>query len=83
MKSFNITTIVLAGLSLPTLFGGAVFVEQVFGWPGMGRLAAGAFTSRDYQLVLGATVLGTLFVVVGSILADVLHAAVDPRVRAR
>lgn len=83
LRNALVPTIVLAGLSLPTLFGGAVFVEQVFGWPGMGRLAAGAFSSRDYQLVLGATILGTVFVVVGSVAADLLHAAVDPRVRAR
>jgi len=83
LRNALVPTIVLAGLSLPTLFGGAVFVEQVFAWPGMGWVAAGAFTSRDYQLVLGATMLGTVFVVVGGILTDVLHAAIDPRVRVR
>jgi peptide/nickel transport system permease protein len=81
LRNALVPTIVLAGLSLPTLFGGAVFVEQVFRWPGMGRVAASAFASRDYQLVLGATVLGALLVVAGGIVADVVHAAVDPRVR--
>ena len=73
----------LAGLSLPTLLGGAVFVEQVFSWPGMGHRRGEAFSARDYQLVLGATILGAVLVVVGGILADLLHAVVDPRVRAR
>jgi peptide/nickel transport system permease protein len=83
LRNALVPTIVLAGLSLPTLFGGAVFVEQVYRWPGMGRVAASAFASRDYQLVLGATVLGALLVVAGGIVADVVHAAADPRIRAR
>ena len=83
LRNALVPTVVLLGLSLPTLFGGAVFVEQVFGWPGMGNIAASAFAARDYQLVVGATMLGAVVVVVGSILADVLHAVVDPRVRVR
>ena len=83
LRNALVPTIVLLGLSLPTLFGGAVFVEQVFAWPGMGRVAASAFAARDYQIVVGATILGAVLVVAGSMLADVLHAAVDPRVRAR
>ncbi len=83
LRNALVPTIVLAGLSLPSLIGGAVFVEQVFAWPGMGYRAAAAFAARDYQLVLGATLVGAVFVVVGSILTDVLHAVVDPRVRSR
>ena len=73
----------LAGLSLPTLIGGAVFVEQVFSWPGMGLEAAAAFASRDYPLVVGTALLGAVMVVIGGMITDVLHAAVDPRVRLR
>jgi peptide/nickel transport system permease protein len=76
-----VPTIVLLGLSLPTLLGGAVFVEQVFSWPGLGRVAAAAFHARDYQVVLGATIMGAVLVVSGGVLADLLHATVDPRVR--
>jgi len=83
LRNALVPTIVLLGLSLPTLFGGAVFVEQVFAWPGMGNVAASAFAARDYQIVVGATILGAVLVVIGSIIADVLHAAVDPRIRAR
>lgn len=83
LRNALVPTIVLAGLSLPTLLGGAVFVEQVFSWPGMGRIAASAFAARDYQLVIGATVLGAALVVIGGIATDVLHAMADPRVRAR
>ena len=83
LRNALIPTIVLAGLSLPTLFGGAVFVERVFSWPGMGLEAAAAFSARDYPLVVGAALLGAVLVVIGGMLTDVLHAAVDPRVRPR
>ena len=83
LRNALVPTVVLAGLSLPTLLGGAVFVERIFSWPGMGGLAADAFNARDYQVVIGATIIGAVLVVVGGILTDVLHAAVDPRVRVR
>jgi peptide/nickel transport system permease protein len=83
LRNALLPTIVLAGLSLPTLLGGAVFVERIYSWPGLGGLAADAFQARDYQVVIGATIIGAVLVVVGGILTDVLHAAVDPRVRAR
>ena len=81
LRNALVPTIVLAGLSLPTLLGGAVFVESVFSWPGLGRVAANAFEGRDYQVVIGATMIGAVLVVAGGILTDLLHAAVDPRVR--
>ena len=83
LRNALVPTIVLLGLSLPTLLGGAVFVEQVFSWPGLGRLAAAAFRARDYQVVIGATIMGAVVVVAGGILTDLLHAVVDPRVRAQ
>jgi peptide/nickel transport system permease protein len=83
LRNALVPTIVLAGLSLPALIGGAVFVERIFSWPGMGSVAVEAFAGRDYQLVTGTTVAGAVLVVAGSILADVLHAVADPRVRAR
>jgi peptide/nickel transport system permease protein len=83
LRNALVPTIVLLGLSLPALLGGAVFVEQVFSWPGLGQTAAAAFRARDYQVVIGATIMGAVLVVAGGILADLLHAAVDPRVRAQ
>ena len=81
LRNALLPTIVLAGLSLPTLLGGAVFVERVFTWNGLGLLATTAFASRDYHVVVGAALLGAVLVVVGGILTDLIHAAVDPRVR--
>jgi peptide/nickel transport system permease protein len=74
--------IVLLGLALPAFLGGAVFVEKVFAWPGMGLLATEAVAARDYDLVCATVVVGSIMVVIGNLIADLLHMAVDPRVRA-
>jgi peptide/nickel transport system permease protein len=81
LKNALVPVIQLAGLSLPYLFSGALVTEVVFSWPGMGRLTYGAILARDYPLILGATLLAALMVVAGSLLADLGHAWVDPRVR--
>lgn len=73
--------ITLAGLFIPALLGGAVFVETVFSWPGMGLLSTGAIASRDYDLVTAVVIVGSILVVIGNLLADLLQMATDPRVR--
>lgn len=73
--------ITMLGLLLPALLGGALFVENVFSWPGMGMLAAKAIGARDYDLVTATVVVGSVMVVIGNLLADLLHLAVDPRIR--
>ena len=74
-------TIAVFGLSLPTLVGGAVFVEYVFSWPGMGLASLSALNMRDYPLVVAAAILGSVLVVLGSLIADVLAVAVNPKLR--
>lgn len=74
-------TIVLLGMMLPAMLGGTLFVEKVFSWPGMGLLAANAIADRDYDLVTATVIVGAVLVVLGNLVADALHAAVDPRVR--
>ena len=73
--------ITLFGLWLPILVTGSVFVEAVFAWPGLGSLAAGAVGSRDYPLLMGASLLVAALVVAGAFLTDVAYALLDPRVR--
>ena len=73
--------IALLGLSLPFLLGGAVVVEVVFGWPGMGRVAIEAIWARDYPVIMATVLVSALTVVAGSLLADVLYRWADPRVR--
>src|SRR6266513_1811121 len=71
----------LLGLSLPALFSGAVFVEAVFAWPGVGRIMVEAVQSRDYPVVMAATAVSAVLVVAGNLLADLLATWADPRVR--
>ncbi len=73
--------ITLFGLLIPALVGGSVFVETVFGWPGMGLLTADAILLRDYDLLTANVVVGAVMVALGNLLADLLHAVVDPRLR--
>lgn len=73
--------VTLLGLWLPMLVSGAVFVESVFAWPGIGSLIATAAASRDVPLVIGAGALLILMVQLGSLLADILYRVVDPEQR--
>lgn len=74
-------TLALVGLSLPALAGGALFIERVFGWPGMGMLALDAVLARDYYLIMGCVLAGSALVALGSLAADVLAVLADPRLR--
>jgi peptide/nickel transport system permease protein len=71
----------LFALSLPSLLGGSLVVEAVFSWPGLGRLTYLAIQSRDYPLILASTAYSAALVLLGNLLADLLLAASDPRVR--
>ncbi len=73
--------ITLAGMQLPTLLGGALVAETVFTWPGMGRLFLDSLGYSDYPVVMGLLMFSALLVLLGNLLADLLTAAVDPRIR--
>jgi peptide/nickel transport system permease protein len=81
LRNALLPSITLLGLALPALLGGAVFIEWVFAWPGMGGLAVGAIVTGDYPLVLASVLAASVMVVAGGILADLLYAAADPRLR--
>lgn len=81
LRNALIPVITMAGLSLPMIVNGAYIVETIFGWPGMGRLGVGAIFARDYPVVMGVTMLSSLLVVLGNLLADITYAFVDPRIR--
>jgi peptide/nickel transport system permease protein len=81
LRDALLPVISLLGLALPFLLTGAVLVETVFSWPGLGKLAADAISARDYPVVLGTTLLVSAAVVLGSLVADVITAAADPRIR--
>jgi peptide/nickel transport system permease protein len=71
----------LLGLAIPALVGGVVFVEKIYAWPGMGMIAVRAVSTRDYPLVTGAVIIGSAAVTIGAVIAEALHALVDPRLR--
>lgn len=71
----------IAGLAIPALFTGAVFVEKIFAWPGMGLVIVNAIGSRDYPLVMGTVLMASVLVALGSLAADILYMVADPRVR--
>jgi peptide/nickel transport system permease protein len=73
--------ITIFGLWLPILVSGSVFVEAVFAWPGLGSLAANAVGSRDYPLLMGASLLVAALVVTAGFVTDLAYALLDPRVR--
>lgn len=69
------------GPALGTLLAGAVVVEKVFSWPGMGRLAVDAVFNRDYPLVMGSVVIAAIMFILGLLISDILYAMLDPRIR--
>jgi len=73
--------VTLLGLSLPTLVAGAIFIEVVFNYPGMGLAFYNAALNVDYQVLLGFTLIATVVTILGNLLADVGYAVLDPRVR--
>ena len=76
-----ITIVTLLGLSIPTLVAGAIFVEVVFNYPGMGLAFYNAAQNVDFQTLMGFTVIATLATILGNLAADVGYAMLDPRVR--
>ena len=83
LRNALLPIITLLGLTLPYLFGGAVLVETIFAWPGMGRLIVEAVLTRDYPLVMATSFVISVMVILGNLLADVLYAVADPRIRAK
>jgi peptide/nickel transport system permease protein len=73
--------ITLIGLSLPGILSGALITETVFNYPGIGLLFWNSALSQDYAVMLGVTIIVAIATVAGSLLADLLYAVVDPRVR--
>ncbi|MGL4285742.1 MAG: ABC transporter permease [Phreatobacter sp.] len=81
LRNALLPMITVAGLQFPTLLGGALVTETVFTWPGMGRLFLDSIGYRDYPVVMGILMFSAVMVLIGSFLADMLYAAVDPRIR--
>lgn len=81
VRNSSIPVVTVFGLQLATLLGGAVIIENVFAWPGVGTLLISAVGNRDYAIVQAATLVAAAIVVVLNITVDLLYARLDPRVR--
>lgn len=80
MRNATIPMITVTGLQVARILSGAVIIEQIFAWPGLGYLAYTAITHRDYPVILGVTIIAGTFVILVNILVDVLYVIVDPRI---
>jgi len=80
VRNALIPIVTIFGMSLPFLLGGAVVIETIFAWPGMGRLALSAVNARDYPVILATMMIAAVLTVLGNLLADVTYTLVDPRV---
>lgn len=81
LRNALIPIITLIGLSLPTLFSGAIITESIFGLPGIGKIALDSVIKRDYPLLMGFSMFVAVLTLLGNLLSDFLYAAVDPRVK--
>jgi len=80
LRNALLPVITILGLSLPSVFGGAVITEQIFQWPGIGMLTIQAITARDYPVLMGLTFFTAILVLAGNLLADVSYSVADPRI---
>jgi peptide/nickel transport system permease protein len=81
LKNASLPLITLIALDLPYLFAGALFVEIIFSWPGLGNFFYFATVNRDYSIMMGVVVVIAIFVIIGNLIADVAYSYLDPRVR--
>jgi peptide/nickel transport system permease protein len=81
LRNVLIPLVTVVAIELPGLFGGTVIIEQIFSWPGMGTLTIDSVFDRDYPVIMGITLIGAVIIVLSHLLADILYAIIDPRIR--
>jgi peptide/nickel transport system permease protein len=81
LRNALLPVVTIIGTYLPALLGGAVFIESIFSWPGMGRLYLDGVESRDYPLIMGLTLVLAVAILVANLLTDLAYALIDPRIR--
>ena len=80
LKNALTPVVTVVGMSIPSVVGGAVVTEQVFGWPGIGSLMVTAINGRDYPVIMGITVMIAAAVLIANILTDAAYGILDPRI---
>ena len=81
LKNISLPAITLQFLSFSELFGGTIFVEQVFSYPGLGQATVSAGLKGDLPLLMGIAIISLVFVYSGNIIADLLYRVIDPRIK--
>jgi len=81
LRNALMPVVTFLGLGLASFIGGALVIENMFGWPGMGRISVGAVFSKDYPIIMGTNMAFAALTIVGNLIADIMYAVVDPRVK--
>lgn len=81
LRNAMLPVITVIGLRLPTLFGGALIIETIFNWPGMGILYLDGVETRDYPLIMGMVLISAVLIVISNLITDLAYAIADPRIR--
>jgi len=81
MRNALVPIVTIIGMQIPALLGGAVIIEQVFSWPGLGLLTMSAITSRDYPTIMAVSLLSAVLVLASNLITDILYAIVDPTIQ--
>lgn len=83
LRNAMLPVVTVIGMQIPVLFGGAVIVEQMFSWPGLGLITMNAITSRDYPVIMGVCLLTAVVVLLANLITDIIYAIVDPTIQYR
>ncbi|BCJ94917.1 peptide ABC transporter permease [Anaerocolumna cellulosilytica] len=81
LRNALLPVITVFGMQIPVLFGGAIIVEQIFSWPGLGLMTMSAIINRDYPVIMGVCLMSAIVVMVTNLLTDILYAIVDPTIQ--
>lgn len=81
LRNALLPIVTVIGMQIPTLFGGAVIIEQLFSWPGLGLVTMNAITGRDYPVIMGICLLSAVVVQASNLLTDIVYALVDPTIK--
>lgn len=81
LRNALIPVITVFGMQIPILFGGAIIVEEIFSWPGLGLLTMSAIISRDYPVIMGVSLISAIVVLAANLITDILYAIADPSIQ--
>ncbi len=81
LRNAMLPIITVFGMEIPVLFGGAIIIEQIFSWPGLGLMTMSAIINRDYPVIMGVCLMSAIVVMAANLLTDILYAVVDPTIK--